>query len=74
MITAYGATGSIILVLVWVYYSAAILYFGAEFTQVYVHRYGSAIEPNRYAVWVENKLIERKKPPHKGEGEPLRAQ
>jgi membrane protein len=71
VITAYGATGSIILVLVWVYYSAAILYFGAEFTQVYVQRYGSAIKPNRYAVWVENKLIERKKPV-KGEGEPLR--
>jgi len=72
VITAYGATGSIILVLVWVYYSAAILYFGAEFTQVYVQRYGSAIKPNRYAVWVENKLIERKKPV-KGEGDPLRA-
>lgn len=71
VITAYGATGSVILILLWVYYSAAILYFGAEFTQVYVQRYGSVLEPNRYAVWVENKLIERRKPA-KGGDEPLR--
>lgn len=70
-ITAYGATGSVILVLAWVYYSAAILYFGAEFTQAYVQRFGDAIEPNRYAVWVESKLIERKEQ-HKGDGQPLR--
>jgi membrane protein len=39
--SSYGAAGSIILVLVWVYYSAQIFLLGAEFTKVYAHRYGS---------------------------------
>jgi membrane protein len=38
---AYGAAGSLVIVLVWVYYSAQVLFFGAEFTCVYAHRYGS---------------------------------
>ena len=38
--TAYGAAGSLIIILVWVYYTSAILYFGAEFTQVYAECYG----------------------------------
>lgn len=41
--STYGAAGSIIIVLVWAYYSAQILFFGAEFTQVYARRYGSQI-------------------------------
>jgi len=48
----YGAAGSIILILVWVYYSAIILYFGAEFTKVYANTYGKRIIPNEYAVKV----------------------
>jgi len=36
----YGAAGSLIVLLLWVYYSAQILFFGAEFTQVYAKRYG----------------------------------
>jgi membrane protein len=46
----YGAAGSIILILVWVYYSAIILYFGAEFTKVYAHAHGQKIIPNAYSV------------------------
>lgn len=38
--TTYGAAGSVVIILVWVYYTAQILYFGAEFTRVYVRRYG----------------------------------
>jgi membrane protein len=49
----YGATGSIILILVWVYYSAAILYFGAEFTKVYADTHGHRIVPNAYSVRIE---------------------
>jgi membrane protein len=66
-ISAYGATGSVIVILLWVYYSSLILYFGAEFTQVYVTHQGRVIHPNRYAVWVENKVIEKKQdhPPDK---------
>lgn len=41
--TTFGAAGSLALLLIWVYYSAQILYFGAEFTQVYANRYGSKI-------------------------------
>jgi len=39
--SVYGAAGSIIMILVWVYYSAQIFYMGAEFSQVYARRYGS---------------------------------
>lgn len=49
--SVYGAAGSIIILLVWVYYSAQILFFGAEFTQVYASRHGG-IQPERYAVRV----------------------
>lgn len=47
--SAFGAAGSIILILLWVNYSALIVLFGAEFTQVYARRYGERIEPNSYA-------------------------
>jgi membrane protein len=50
--SAYGAAGSLIVILVWVYYSSAILYFGAEFTQVYAEKFGKAIKPSPYAVYV----------------------
>ncbi|MBA2612077.1 MAG: YihY/virulence factor BrkB family protein [Bacteroidetes bacterium] len=59
-ISAYGAAGSMILILLWVYYSAIILYFGAEFTQVYVQHKKRKIEPNKYAVWVEKNIVEKK--------------
>jgi membrane protein len=48
--SAYGAAGSIVIILVWVYYSSIILYFGAEFTQVYAHHCGTKITPKEYAV------------------------
>jgi len=43
---SYGVAGSLIVLLVWVYYSAQILFFGAEFTQVYANRYGKKIVPS----------------------------
>ena len=51
--SAYGAAGSLIVILLWVYYTAAILYFGAEFTRVYADFIGLRIEPAEYAVYVE---------------------
>jgi membrane protein len=39
--SGYGAAGSLVVVLVWVYYSAQIFLLGAEFTWVYAHKYGS---------------------------------
>jgi membrane protein len=42
--SSYGAAGSLVVVVAWIYYSAFILYFGAEFTQVYAHQCGSRLE------------------------------
>lgn len=56
--TVYGAAGSVILILIWVYYSAIILYFGAEFTKVYAINHGQKIIPEEYAVIVVKQKIE----------------
>lgn len=52
MSTKYGAGGSVILILAWVYYTAIILYSGAIFTMVYSRRYGKDIIPKSYAVHI----------------------
>ncbi|HLA54413.1 MAG TPA: YihY/virulence factor BrkB family protein [Flavitalea sp.] len=57
--STYGAAGSIVIILVWIYYSAVILYLGAEFTQVYTAATGGRIEPAGYAVQIEQREIER---------------
>jgi membrane protein len=59
--TTYGAAGSLVVLLLWVYYSSVILYFGAEFTKAYATEYGSSIHPSQYAVWVKNVEVEEKK-------------
>jgi len=56
--TTYGTAGSVIIILVWVYYSSIILFYGAEFTQLYAQRFGTPIEPNDYAVFVAQKEVE----------------
>jgi len=58
MSSAYGAAGSIIVILLWVYYSAIILYFGAAYTRAYAICKGSHIYPNKYAVWIEQVEVE----------------
>jgi len=60
--TTYGTAGTVIVLLVWVYYSAVILYFGAVFTHVYAAHRGSRIYPNSYAVWVQEIEVESVKP------------
>ncbi|MEM9925655.1 MAG: YihY/virulence factor BrkB family protein [Cyanobacteria bacterium P01_D01_bin.50] len=50
--STYGAAGSLVVVLAWVYYSAQILFFGAEFTQVYARKFGSRIVPDEHAMFV----------------------
>ncbi|MEB3280008.1 MAG: YihY/virulence factor BrkB family protein [Lyngbya sp.] len=47
--SAYGAAGSFVVVLIWIFYSTQIFLFGAEFTQVWSRRYGSQIRPNKNA-------------------------
>jgi len=51
--SAYGAASSLITLLLWIYYAAQILLFGAEFTQVYANTYGTSVEPMDHAVKVE---------------------
>jgi len=48
--SSYGAAGSIVLILLWVYYASLILFFGAEFTRAYAIETGSQIVPSDYAV------------------------
>ncbi len=57
-LSTYGAAGSLIVLLLWIYYTAVILYLGAEFTQVYAEAIGSRIEPAEYAVSVQQTEIE----------------
>ena len=59
--STYGAAGSLVILLSWVYYSSVILYFGAEFTKAYAAHFGSRIVPSHYAVWVKNVEIEEDK-------------
>ena len=56
--SAYGTAGSIIIILAWVYYSAIILYFGAEFTKVYALTYGKKIIPKEYTVKIKKEIVE----------------
>ena len=56
--STYGTAGSIVIILVWIYYSAIILYFGAEFTKAYAATYGNRIYPNDYAVWIKHIDVE----------------
>lgn len=62
--SAYGAAGSLVIILVWVYYSALIFLFGAELTYVYTKEVGSGIEPYTNAVRIETIEIEKKQPIH----------
>jgi len=54
--STFGAAGSLVVLLLWTYYSSLILYFGAEFTKAYALKYGSEIHPNEYAV--TTKMVE----------------
>ncbi|HWR92245.1 MAG TPA: YihY/virulence factor BrkB family protein, partial [Desulfobacterales bacterium] len=54
--SAFGAAGSLVIVLLWVWYSAQILFFGAKFTQIYSNKYGSHFEPVQRA----ERILERK--------------
>ncbi len=58
--STYGAAGSLIAILLWIYYTAAILYFGAEFTKAYIDFLGKRIEPAEFAVHVELTEVESK--------------
>lgn len=54
LVSAYGAAGSLVVILIWVYYSAQIFLLGAEFTRVYATQVGSRITPKADAVATQN--------------------
>ena len=54
----FGATGSLIILVVWIYYSSLILYAGAEFTKAYALKRGAEIRPNEYSVTKKEVEIE----------------
>jgi membrane protein len=48
--SSFGVAGSLVALVLWVYYSSQILFLGAEFTQVYARRFGGRIRPSEHAV------------------------
>ncbi|WP_194852235.1 YihY/virulence factor BrkB family protein [Nonlabens antarcticus] len=56
--SAYGAAGIVVLLLLWVSYSALILFYGAEFVKVYAQHYFNGIEPNSKALKYREEIIE----------------
>jgi membrane protein len=59
--SSYGAAGSLVALVVWVFYSAQILFLGAEFTQVYATRYGGHIRPSKNAIPVKEGVVDEEK-------------
>ncbi|MEO6456406.1 MAG: YihY/virulence factor BrkB family protein [Ginsengibacter sp.] len=59
--STFGTAGSLVVLLVWIYYSSIILYFGAEFTKSYAIKYGEPIHPNEYAVVAHTIEVEQGK-------------
>jgi membrane protein len=59
--SAYGAAGSLILIMIWISYSSLILFFGAEFTHVYAKKYGYSIKYSKYAMKMEDFYKEKYK-------------
>ncbi|GAA0549633.1 YihY/virulence factor BrkB family protein [Chitinophaga japonensis] len=56
--STYGTAGSLVVLLLWVYFSSIILYTGAEFTKFYAMKFGSEIKPSSYAVMVQAVQVE----------------
>jgi len=67
--SSYGAAGAFVAVLVWMYYSSLVFFFGAEFTQVWARRHGRRIQPTRGARRVEKRLVEQDEAGSGGVGE-----
>lgn len=58
----FGAAGSLVLLLLWVYYSSQILFFGAELTQVYTRMVGAKVTPSKHAEWLEEHELRKENP------------
>ncbi|HKQ37392.1 MAG TPA: YihY/virulence factor BrkB family protein [Verrucomicrobiae bacterium] len=71
--SSYGAAGSVVVILLWIYYSTIILLFGAEFTQTYALKRGHKLEPSKYAVPVTQEARAQEGMPKPESVEPERA-
>jgi membrane protein len=71
-VSPFGAAGSLVALIIWVYYSAQILFLGAEFAQVYASRYGSRIVPTPNAVPIDAPEHGPERPPERRQ--PARAE
>lgn len=65
--SAYGAASSLVVMLLWVYYAAQILFFGAEFTQVFSNRFGSRVRPSSHALPATDTMREQQGLPRLGD-------
>lgn len=63
--STFGAAGSLVVVLLWIYYSAQILFLGAEFTQVYASKYGSGTVPEEGATPLTEEARAKQGMPHR---------
>jgi membrane protein len=68
--STYGTAGSLVILIVWIYYSSIILYFGAEFTKAYALQKGVHIIPTEYAIWDDKPAIAGAKSPSETERKP----
>ncbi|HWI92036.1 MAG TPA: YihY/virulence factor BrkB family protein [Flavisolibacter sp.] len=68
--STYGTAGSLVILIVWIYYSSMILYFGAEFTKAYALKKGVHIVPSEYAIWDDKPAIAGAKSPSETERKP----
>lgn len=59
--SSYGAAGSLIVLLAWIYFSSIIFYFGAEVTKSYSMKYGDSIRPTKFTVTIQTIEVESKK-------------
>jgi membrane protein len=59
---SYSSAGAMIVLMLWIYYSATILYFGAEFTKAYALKYGAVIRVREWAVTTEATLEDTNEP------------
>jgi len=56
--SAFGAAGTVILIMMWINYSCMLIFFGAEFTKIYAYKRGFKIIPSKHAKWSDAKLYE----------------
>jgi membrane protein len=64
--SAYGAAGSLVIILLWVYYSSQTLFLGAEFTRVYGKRFGHTFRPATGAEFVTVQEVKDRQPAARG--------